>query len=332
MQFTTWASGLVFALAVLALLATLNRWARHSSNRGVERAVADEEKRALFELSGLNSLLDAILGNRTWPRRRYFRSLVVSTLLLLAVLGLAGVQTNAFLAVEAPPWTAYQQSVNQMLAVRRSAYEKADPSEKANQKRQVELLTLASAPKWKWVYSAVLVIGLWFTNWVTLLWMMKSTRHFLRDHRGPGTPTQKASALFACAFISFLTAVIVLPILSLLASPIGLAVLLVIILLHSIPWLLLLAVVVVGYWLEWSTAAPSLLATVATCTLPAAAFLVLTVPALVKKTVVAAARERAKQLALSASQIFGLNLQVSAIVIVLVWIAWEMLRFFLPHK
>jgi hypothetical protein len=250
----------------------------------------------------------------------------VSTLLLLVVLGMAGTQTRTFLAVEKAPWAAYQDEVAQMLAVHRSAYERATPADKEKQQRHLALLTTFSAPYWKWVYSAVLLLGVWLTNWRVLLWMMKLTRHFLRDHRGGGTRTQKASVLFVCALMSFLIALAVLPILSLLTSPIGFAIF--VPLLLGNPWLI--AGGFLGdYWLEWSTAPAWLKATVGTSILPGLTFLVLAIPGLLEKTALAVAHERGKQLVLKLSAALDLRLQVLAIVAVMVWVAWEMLRFML---
>jgi hypothetical protein len=227
----------------------------------------------------------------------------VSSLLLLFVLGVTGLLKCNFLGIEQAPWTAYQVEVEQLLKINQLAYDHAKTAEeKAKAKATIDLTKRFAAPWWKYLYTAQLVVGVLLTNFLMLLREMVKTRHFLLEHKEARSVTQKASVLFTCAFISFTAALLLLPWLSLLASPMVFIVLVPFLVFHS--WLWIITGLMGCLALEWSVAGVWLKATILTVLLPSVGLFALAIHAVLEK-ITAAILRRPEQ----AAQWWGLHMR-----------------------
>jgi hypothetical protein len=293
MHLTLLASQLAIATAAFAALwLALSRWMRGRSDVSIMQLAAQEPQVAL---TSLRYSLDVILGPSGWSKRRLFRSFAVSSLLLLFVLGITGLLKGNFLGIEQAPWTAYQVQVEQLIKTNRLQYERAKTGEeKARAKVAIDLTTRFTAPWWKYLYAAELIVGVLVTNFLMLLREMAKTRHFLLEHQEARSLTQKASVLFTCACISFAAGLFLLPWLSLLASPLGFIPLLAFLLFHN--WVWIFAALVVSLALEWTLAGVWLKATVLTVLLPSIGLLALAMHAVLEK-ITAAILRRPEQVA-----------------------------------
>lgn len=285
---STWLAGIAFG-----------RWMPCGAGRTLSKDIlthgrADKWLHAASAL--LLAALNQLVGGPGRRSKHRLRAFATATAILLVVMSVAGLLSKTFLGFEEGPWTGYDKTIQQLRKIEDSKGSKT-PEDKRIESAVSARLTAASAPYWKFVYSAAAILITLSIYLVAFSRSVETVRRLIPEIDGAQTWVQKAGiACFATISLLLWTLALVL-LFACFSSPIPV---LTISITHlfSAGWIVLgaLAVAVFEFWIG----DPWFKALVISSVLPGAVFVMAALLPLASDLtaeVVAGARKRAVEVA-----------------------------------
>lgn len=199
---STWLAGVAFG-----------RWMPRATDRTLTKELlihgrADKWLHAASTL--LLGALNQLAGDPERGKKHRLRVIATATTILLVVMSLAGLLSRTFLGFEESPWVGYEKTIQQLRKNNESGQGET-PEEKRTQSAISARLTAASAPHWKYVYSAAAIPITLSIYLLAFFRSVKAVRRLISEIDEAQTWVQKAGiACFATIALLIWTLVLVL--------------------------------------------------------------------------------------------------------------------------
>ena len=138
---------------------------------------------AIFPLGILDTFYNAILGNEIFSKKAYFRSSIISTLVLLSLLLISGMYTGHLLSIETPPWKLWDELSHYALdknTANKNFLVKEEMTEIEKEKVK-EKYKLYGSAKWKFGHAILFTFSTILLNAFFDATSLSMTRLMLRE-------------------------------------------------------------------------------------------------------------------------------------------------------
>lgn len=282
---------LVLVLAMIAAIAKyLSAWwneeeqqERIASIINYQQSLAATKTAAIkLPLYIANALLCAIFGAPTYSRISIYRIIIMSLIILIGCLGIAGLFNSTTLGIELTPWSAYEQELTNMKIREVKILQQGQGADfNILSEEKLALIDTLSQPHIKFLYSALLICLVVLLNIIADVFAFTFTRKVLSDLLDTDSPVLITGALLLSLVFCLVVASIVILIVSVVTNP---TVMITTILVSMLPeqWsLLTLGLWVTNILFAWYDSSIWVSAVAVSAVLPSAILLALTTLSLI---------------------------------------------------